>query len=103
MFQSQDGGKKKQEKKADEIGSKRQVFNGSKKRTSGGLEKKDLMKNKRGLIVSKKASENGKKALERLIEKGFVTQKGVFGVFKKVGVDEEGADVLVKVEKGSVN
>jgi len=35
-------------------GSKRQVWNGTAKQTAGGLTKSDLMKNKRGKIVSKK-------------------------------------------------
>ena len=32
------------------------VWNGVRKKTSGGLQKKDLIKNKRGRIVSKKKS-----------------------------------------------
>lgn len=43
------------------IGSKLQVWNGIAEKTSGGLTKHDLMKNKRGKIVSKKKSEAGKK------------------------------------------
>lgn len=41
------------------IGSKAEVFHGTAKRTPGGLEKGDLMKNKRGHIVSKKQSAAG--------------------------------------------
>merc|ERR1719222_1140068 len=37
------------------------VWRGSKEKTSGGLKKGDLMKNKDGKIVSKKLSANGKK------------------------------------------
>ena len=33
-----------------------EVWNGARKKTSGGLQKKDLIKNKRGRIVSKKKS-----------------------------------------------
>lgn len=44
------------------IGSKLQVWNGTAKRTSGGLVIADLIKNKRGKVVSKKQSENGKRA-----------------------------------------
>uniref|UniRef100_A0A6C0LZ29 Uncharacterized protein n=1 Tax=viral metagenome TaxID=1070528 RepID=A0A6C0LZ29_9ZZZZ len=43
------------------INERLRVWNGSMKRTSGGLEKSDLVKNKRGLIVSKKASDAAKK------------------------------------------
>ena len=37
------------------------VFRGTKEKTYTGLKKSDLMKNKQGRIVSKKASANGKK------------------------------------------
>ena len=43
------------------IGSMRRVFSGTCDRTSGGLTKKDLMKNKRGRVVSKKAHASHKK------------------------------------------
>ena len=39
------------------VGSKAQVFHGNAKHTSGNLEKKDLMKNKHGRIVSKKKAQ----------------------------------------------
>lgn len=42
------------------------VWLGSKARTSGGLTKVDMIKNKRNKIVSKKQSEAGKKAYQRL-------------------------------------
>mmetsp|Transcript_11167 Transcript_11167/g.30878 ORF Transcript_11167/g.30878 Transcript_11167/m.30878 type:complete len:171 (-) Transcript_11167:289-801(-) len=38
----------------------RLVFNGTKEKTSGGLKKSDLMKNKAGRVVSKKMHANGK-------------------------------------------
>jgi len=41
------------------IGSKRQVWNGTAERTPGGLTKSDLIKNKRGKIVSKKKHKRG--------------------------------------------
>lgn len=44
------------------VGSKSQVFHGNAKHTSGGLKKDDLMKNKRGRIVSKKKHALGKLA-----------------------------------------
>merc|ERR1719476_347757 len=43
--------------------AKNSVFRGTKEKTSGGLKKSDLMKNKRGKVVSKKrsaSSKNGK-------------------------------------------
>ena len=42
------------------------VFRGNKVKTSGGLKKTDLTKNKNGKVVSKKASANGKKAYKRI-------------------------------------
>jgi hypothetical protein len=36
------------------VGSRRQVYNGSAEKTSGGLKKEDLIKNKHGRIVSSK-------------------------------------------------
>ena len=41
--------------------AKASVFRGTKKKTAGGLSKKDLVKNKYGKIVSKKASVLAKK------------------------------------------
>ena len=38
------------------------VFRGTKSKTTSGLKKSDLMKNKNGKIVSRKQSANGKKA-----------------------------------------
>lgn len=46
-------------------GSKLEVWNGSAKHTSGGLVKDDLVKNKRGKIVSRKQQAAGRKAAER--------------------------------------
>lgn len=47
------------------VGSKRQVWNGTAKHTSGGLKKSDLMMNKRDRIVSKKQHAAGKRAFAR--------------------------------------
>lgn len=43
------------------IGSRAQVWHGTAKKTSGGLEKKDLMMNKRGRIVSRAKAKTAKK------------------------------------------
>lgn len=50
------------------IGSKRQVFSGKAEKTSGGLRKKDLMRNKSGKIVSKKKSKLGKLAFQKYLQ-----------------------------------
>lgn len=48
------------------IGTKREVWNGTALKTSGGLRKEDLIKNKRGKIVSKKQHESGLKKIGNL-------------------------------------
>lgn len=65
------------------IGSRRQVWNGTSKKTPGGLLKSDLMMNKHGRIVSK-AKHNTAKRENRLVKAGYGTKKGVFG-FVKMG------------------
>ena len=64
------------------IGSRRQVWNGTSKKTSGGLTKSDLMMS-HGRIVSKSKHNTAKKEM-RLLKYGYGTQKGKFG-FVKVG------------------
>ena len=51
--------------------AKAMVLKGSKAKTSGGLKKAQLFKNKRGKIVSKKASAAGKKSFSNI--KGWFT------------------------------
>jgi len=50
-------------------GSKADVYHGRAKKTAGGLCKSDLIVNKRGKVVSKKQSENGKKRIHHLRRK----------------------------------
>ena len=47
-------------------GSRRQVWNGSRQKSRGGLSKNDLTTNKNGRLVSKKASANGKRAYKNI-------------------------------------
>jgi hypothetical protein len=64
------------------FGSRAEVFHGTAKKTSGGLEKSDLLKNKHGEIVSRKKHLTAKK--EKRLEKfGYFTKKGKFGFVKK--------------------
>jgi len=63
------------------IGTRAQVFHGTAKHTSGGLEKSDLMQNKSGRIVSRKKHASAKREM-RLLKHGFGTKKGKFGVVK---------------------
>merc|ERR1719203_1384664 len=46
--------------------AKSSVFRGTKAKTSGGLKKSDLKRNKNGKVVSAKASAHGKKAYKRI-------------------------------------
>jgi len=59
-------------------GTRAEVWHGTAKHTSGGLEKKDLLKNKHGRIVSKR-KHNSEKKSKRLIKAGYGTKKGKFG------------------------
>merc|ERR1719474_2639621 len=63
------GGMKKTIKKISIIArgktAKSRVFRGLKEKTQTGLQKKDLIKNKNGKVVSKKASEAGKRTFRR--------------------------------------
>jgi hypothetical protein len=63
------------------VGTRAQVFHGTAKHTSGGLQKSDLMQNKSGRIVSRKKHASAKREM-RLLKHGFGTKKGKFGVVK---------------------
>ena len=65
------------------IGSRAQVFHGTAYKTSGGLTKAGLKKNKHGHIVSRAKSAKGAQMLKRLTNKGYFTRKGKFGYVKK--------------------
>ena len=67
-------------------GSRVQVYRGVAYKTSGGLTKKDIYKNKRGRYVSLKKHKTAKKE-KRLEKAGYEVEKGKFGskkVSKKV-------------------
>jgi len=69
-------------------GSRAQVMNGSAYKTPGGLKKGDLMRNKRGSIVSRLKSKTAKR--ERRLEKaGYYTVKGEFGAKKREEKDRK--------------
>ena len=65
------------------FGSKAQVWHGTAKKTSGGLTKKDLMKNKHGRIVSRRKHNMGKKSIKHLRKMGYIAKKGKFTLFHK--------------------
>ena len=64
------------------IGTRAQVWHGTAKKTSGGLTKAALMKNKHGRIVSRKKHNTAKRE-RRLVKAGYITKKGKFGFIKK--------------------
>lgn len=63
-------------------GSRAEVYHGNATHTPGGLTKDDLKLNKRGEIVSIKASNRAMKD-NRLEKLGYKTTKGKFTLFKK--------------------
>jgi hypothetical protein len=66
------------------FGSRREVWNGTAFKTSGGLSRKNLIMNKWGRIVSADKHKTAKK--ERRLEKaGFYAKKGKFGYVKRTG------------------
>ena len=64
-------------------GSKAQVWHGTAKHTSGGLTRKDLMKTKKGRIVSRKKHTIGLRRIRSLRKLGFKAKKGTFKLFRK--------------------
>jgi hypothetical protein len=63
------------------IGSRAQVWHGTAYKTTGGLTKSNIMKNKTGSIVSKSKHASAKRE-NRLVKAGYVTHKGKFGSHK---------------------
>ena len=69
-------------KKYQELeGSRAQVWHGTAHKTSGGLIKSQLLKNKHGRIVSKKKHTTAKRE-KRLEKHGYTAKKGKFGAVK---------------------
>ncbi len=65
------------------VGTKAEVFHGTAKHTSGGLHKKDLVKTRRGRIVSRRKQAAGRKAIKNLRKLGYIAKKGKFSLFSK--------------------
>ena len=74
-------------------GSRRQVWNRTAKKTSGGLKRDDLFQDKYGNIKSRKASKKAKKS-KNLRKAGWTFKKGSFGAVKI-------SDVKKKSSKGT--
>ena len=70
-------------KKFDDLeGSRAQVWHGTVYKTSGGLKKRDLVKNKHGRIVSKRKQATARRE-KRLVKAGYKPTKGKFIVMRK--------------------
>ena len=80
---------------ATNIGSRAQVMHGTAKKTSGGLGKEDLIRNKSGSIVSKKKSVEAKKSENGLL-------KLWRQAMKEVSSSPMYKDQFVKPKRGSV-
>lgn len=76
-------------------GSRAQVWHGTAYKTTGGLTKSDLMKNKHGRIVSKSKHKTAKKE-KRLEKHGYTAKKGHFG---PVRIEEKSNSKSRKVRK----
>jgi hypothetical protein len=71
------------------IGTRAQVWHGTAYKTTGGLTKSNIMKNKSGRIVSKSKYNSAKKD-NRLVKAGYGTKKGKFGFVKLNGTSKRG-------------
>ena len=85
------------------VGTKAAVWHGSAKHTSGGLTRKDLMKTKRGRIVSRRKHAAGQKAIKNLRKMGYIAKKGQFKLFskksKRGGFSDSAAGAMADIAK----
>jgi hypothetical protein len=84
-------------------GTKAQVWHGTARHTSGGLTRKDLMKTKRGRIVSRRKHAAGQRAIKTLRKMGYVAKKGSFKLFKKMGKRGGSVSAMDMMRGGSVS
>lgn len=81
-------------KKIPAVGTRAKVYHGNAKHTSGGLYKKDLMKNRNGSIVSRKNSARAKKKESPLLK---LWRKSVSSVYDQPKYEGK----FVALKKGS--
>ena len=81
------------------IGTRAQVWHGTAYKTSGGLTKSNIMKNKSGRIVSKSKYMSAKRE-NRLVKAGYGTKKGKFGFVKLNGTSKRGRKSRGKKMRG---
>ncbi len=84
------------------VGTKAEVFHGTAKHTSGGLVKSDLVKTKRGRIVSRRKQAAGRKAIKNLRKLGYIAKKGKFSLFSKKSKRGGFSDSFADMEKKPV-
>ena len=82
------------------VGTKAMVYHGTAKHTSGGLTKKDLMKTKKGRMVSRKKHAAGQKAIKKLRKLGYVAKKGKFMLFSKKAKRGGSASMMPELASG---
>jgi len=95
--------KKKAMKKASIIATgkyaRRAVFQGRKTKTSGGMRASDLVKNKGGKIVTKKASDRGRKNHWAVATKEARKALGITGFVPVGGKTDQGKALLAKARE----
>mmetsp|Transcript_43176 Transcript_43176/g.82858 ORF Transcript_43176/g.82858 Transcript_43176/m.82858 type:complete len:111 (-) Transcript_43176:65-397(-) len=79
--------------------ARRQVFEGKKVRTMGGIKVADLVKNKSGKLVTKKASAKGKKSAWAIATKKAREELAVTGFVPIGGKTPEGKALLAKIKE----
>ena len=84
------------------LGTKAEVFHGTAKHTSGGLHKKDLVKTRRGRIVSRRKQAAGRKAIKNLRKLGYIAKKGKFALFTKKSKRGGFSDAAAGTEKPEI-
>jgi hypothetical protein len=84
------------------IGTRAQVWHGTAYKTTGGLTKSNIMKNKSGRIVSKSKYMSSKKE-NRLVKAGYGTKKGKFGFVKLNGTSKRGRKSRGKKMRGGMH
>ena len=81
LFNLKGGRRSRKSSRGRVVGSRAKVYNGTADITSGGLRKSDLMQNKRGRIVSRRARTAALRT-QNLKKAGITVKKGVFGAFR---------------------
>lgn len=79
--------------------ARRQVFSGKKVKTTGGIKATDLIKNRKGKLVTKKASEKGKKNAWAIATKNARKELDLTGFVLVGGKTPEGKALLAKIRQ----